>query len=99
MSERQTWAALKAARPDTPERRAGYERTRRAHELGAKVRELRESQGLTQLELAQRMKSTQSVVARLELGGAQPRFEMLERVARALGQDLVIEFRDQRRSA
>ena len=93
MSQRNTWQALKARRPDTPERRAGYERARRAHELGAKVRAMREARGISQSDLAQRMGTTQSVIARLELGGVEPRFDTLERVGAALDMDLVIDFR------
>ena len=93
MSQRNTWQALKARRPDTPERRAGYERARRAHELGAKVRAMREARGISQSELAQRMGTTQSVIARLELGGVEPRFDTLERVGAALDMDLVVDFR------
>jgi ribosome-binding protein aMBF1 (putative translation factor) len=93
MSERQTWSAIKQQRPDTPERRAGYERARRAHELGAKVRQLREQRGISQAELARRMGTTQSMIARLELGGVEPRLDTLDRVSAALDADVVIEFR------
>ena len=61
--------------------------------MGRKVRELREARGLSQKELAQRMGTTQSVIARLELGGAEPRFQTLQRVARALDSDLVVDLR------
>lgn|SRR5579885_965569 len=91
MAERRAWSAIKAMRPDTPERRAGYERARLAHELGAKVRALREARGLSQAELAQRMGTTQSVIARLELGGAEPRFDTLRRVCAVLDADLTVE--------
>lgn len=90
MSERRSWTDIKASRADTPERRAGYERVRLAHELGARVRELREQQGLSQAELARRVGTTQSVIARLELGGAEPRFDTLRRIGAALDADLHI---------
>jgi transcriptional regulator with XRE-family HTH domain len=88
-----TWQESKARRPDTLERRAGYERARRAHEIGVRVRTLREACGITQTELAKRMGTSQSVIARLELGGAEPRIDLLDRVARALGHRALIEFR------
>ncbi len=91
MTERRTWSAIKAQRADTPERRAGYERARLAHELGAKVRALREARGLSQAELARRMGTTQSVIARLELGGAEPRLDTLRRVCAVLDADLTVE--------
>src|SRR5438132_8241039 len=93
MSERKPWSAIRAERSDTPERRASYARAKRAHELGAKVRELREARGLSQTQLAARMGTTQSVIARLELGGGGPRLETLQRVGAALDAELVLDFR------
>lgn len=93
MNERRPWSEIKAQRPDTAERRAGYEHAARAHELGVRVRTLREERGLSQAELARRMGTTQSVIARLELGGVEPRFDTLDRVATALDLDLIIDFR------
>ena len=81
-------------------RRAGYARAREAFALGAKVRALREECGVSQAELAQRMGTTQSVIARLEAGGAEPRFDTLRRVAEALGADVEVSFhRRERQSA
>jgi transcriptional regulator with XRE-family HTH domain len=48
------------------------------------VREIREAHGLSQGELAHRMGTTQSVVARLEAGGTRPTLRTLGRVAAAL---------------
>jgi ribosome-binding protein aMBF1 (putative translation factor) len=93
MSGNKTWRELRAERERSPDYRAAYDRARQAYEIGERVRELREARGLSQKDLAQRMGTTQSVVARLELGGAEPRFETLERVARALDSDLVVELR------
>lgn len=70
----------------------GYEAARAAFVLGDRVRKARESRGLTQSDLAARMGTTQSVVARLEGGGVEPRFDTLRRVADALGADLVVGF-------
>lgn len=56
------------------------------------VREARTAAGLTQAELARRMGTTQSAVARLEREGANPRLASLERAVRATGRhlDLVV---------
>jgi len=96
MSERQTWRALRATEAETPAYRAAYDRARRAQELGAKVRALREERGLSQAELARRMGWKQSALARLELGGAEPRLDTLDLVAAALDLDVVVEFRPHR---
>ena len=46
---------------------------------------LRDRAGLTQAELARRMGTTQSSIARIESGGSLPTVEMLARLARAMG--------------
>ena len=48
--------------------------------------------GLTQQEVAQRMKTTQAVIARLESGGSMPSTRTLERFAKATGSRLRITF-------
>ena len=52
-----------------------------------------EQQGISQAELARRMGTRQPAVARLEAGGVDPTLDTLERVSRALGVDLIVEFR------
>ena len=93
--QRTSWKDLKASRPDTPERRAGYERAYKAQQLGAQVRALREARGVSQEELARRIGASQSAIARLELGGAEPRFDTLERIANALDAELLITLQPQ----
>jgi ribosome-binding protein aMBF1 (putative translation factor) len=48
--------------------------------------------GLTQEQLAQRMDTTQSVIARLESGRTRPSTQTLERLAAATGSRLKISF-------
>jgi len=91
MAKRATWDEIKGRRPMTPGQQEGYERARRAFALGAQMRELRAARGLTQAQLAERMGTTQSVVARLEAGDRVPTLVTLERVAAAL--DAVLEVR------
>ena len=54
------------------------------------LREARLLAGLTQFELATRIGSTQSVIARWESGGARPAFETLAGIAHACGFELSI---------
>lgn len=93
MSERKTWESVKAGRADTKARRAGYAEAKDAFELGARLRAERETRGLTQAELAERMGTTQPTVARLEAGGVTPSLDTLHRAAEALGLELVVDFR------
>ena len=54
--------------------------------------EARSRAGLTQGEVARRMKTTQAVIARLESGGSRPSTRTLERFAKATGSRLRITF-------
>jgi transcriptional regulator with XRE-family HTH domain len=75
-----------------PAARKGYEDARLAYELGRRVRDLREAHGLSQRQLAERVGTTQSVIARLEVGGTKPSLSTLERVAAALEASIDIRF-------
>ena len=48
--------------------------------------------GLTQAELAQLMRTTQSTIARLETGGRVPTLTTLEKLAEVTGQRLEVRF-------
>lgn len=54
------------------------------------LRAAREAAGLTQAEVAHRAGTTQSAVARAERPGANPRLETLQRMARAMGREVVL---------
>jgi transcriptional regulator with XRE-family HTH domain len=58
--------------------------------LGERIRVLREANGISQAELARRIGSTQPSIARLEAGRVSPTLETLDRVAAALGAELVV---------
>ena len=60
--------------------------------LARAVIEARVTAGLTQEQLAQRMDTTQSVIARLESGRTRPSTQTLERLAVATGTRLKISF-------
>lgn len=63
-----TWREVRAARP-LDERRVDEHRARMDAEVRAhRLREVREEQGLTQVELAERMHVTQPTVSQLEGG-------------------------------
>ena len=71
-----------------PDYREAYEQLGPEYEVARALIETRTRAGLTQAELAARMKTTQSAVARLESG----RRWTLEKVARATGTRLRIQF-------
>jgi transcriptional regulator with XRE-family HTH domain len=59
--------------------------------LCAAVRRLREGTGWSQTQLAREAGMTQSAVARFEAGGSIPTLPVLQRLARALDADLVVQ--------
>jgi transcriptional regulator with XRE-family HTH domain len=64
--------------------------------LGQLIYDLRTEAGFSQRELAERMRTTQSVISRLEEGGgARNRIDTLARVAIALDRHLVVSFPEQ----
>ena len=75
-----------------PDYRAAYEKLGPEFEFAHSLIEARTRAGITQSELAKRMNTTQSVVARLESGRAHPSTKTLERIAQATGTQLRISF-------
>jgi UDP-N-acetylglucosamine 1-carboxyvinyltransferase len=57
--------------------------------IGKRIADLRETQGLTQKELAQKIHTTQSAIARLESGKQNISAEMLKKIGHALGKNLI----------
>jgi ribosome-binding protein aMBF1 (putative translation factor) len=76
----------------SPEYRKAHEAMAPELELARAVIEARVTAGLTQEQLAQRMDTTQSVIARLESGRTRPSTQTLERLAAATGTRLKISF-------
>ena len=74
--------------------RAAYEELAPEFELARTLIEARTRAGLSQAQLAKRMKTTQSVIARMESGRVRPSTKTLERVARATGTRLKISFEE-----
>ena len=72
--------------------RKAYDALEPEFALAQAVIEARAAADLTQRQLAQRMETTQSVIARLEGGRARPSTQTLERLAAATGTRLRISF-------
>ena len=75
-----------------PKYRREYQALEEEFSLTVAMIEARSRAGMTQEQLARRMKTTQAVVARLEGGGSRPSTRTLERYARATGNRLRITF-------
>ena len=75
-----------------PAYRREYAALEEEFSLTAALIEARARAGLTQAQVAQRMKTTQAVIARLEGGGSKPSTRTLEKYAQATGSRLRISF-------
>lgn len=75
-----------------PEYRKEYDALEEEFALIAAVAKARLRSGLSQAELARRMKTTQSTIARLESGRGKPSTRTLSRFAKATGHRLKISF-------
>lgn len=58
--------------------------------IGKRVADMREAAGLTQAELAKKLKTTQSAVARLESGTQNVSTDTLKKISKALGRNLLM---------
>jgi len=83
---------LKARLLKDSEVRREYDALEEEFALIAAVAKARARAGLSQAQLAKRMKTTQSVIARLESGRATPSTRTLSRFAKATGHRLKISF-------
>lgn len=88
MTTRTKWTEIN--RPDSAAARAAVHDEERVSPFRELVFRLRTEAGLTQAELAQRMGTAQSAIARIEGGGSRPTLETLERLAAAVGKEFVV---------
>ena len=75
-----------------PDYRKVYDDLGPEFELTRSLIQARIAAGLTQAQLAERMETTQSVIARLESGRAHPSTRTLEKIAASTGTRLRISF-------
>jgi HTH-type transcriptional regulator / antitoxin HipB len=89
-TEHRSYEQIARRRRGSAQFREGYEEARRAFLIGQAVRERRLALGLSQTEVAARAGMTQPALSRLEAGGAVPTIPVLERIAIALGAELIV---------
>jgi transcriptional regulator with XRE-family HTH domain len=76
-----------------PKYRKAYEALEGEFAVARAVIAARNRAGLTQIELARKMGTTQPAVARMEGGRVQPSLRTLQRLAEATGSKLTIRFK------
>lgn len=69
-----------------------YENLDVLYNIKSQIIKLREEQGISQKELAQKIGTKQSAISRLENDDYNPSVELLDKVAHALGKKLDIRF-------
>lgn len=87
-----TLKELKAQSFKSPKVRAAYDQLADEYALAAALIDARMKAKLTQSELAKRMGTTQSAIARLESGRAMPSGATLLKFAKAVRRTLRVEF-------
>lgn len=85
-----SWSALKAEWMKDQEFKKEYERLAPRYAIVSQLIEARAKKGLTQKELAQKVGTKQSAIARLEGGNVNPTLDFLEKIAEVLGCKLTI---------
>lgn len=70
-----------------------YENLKPRYQLVSQLIEARVKKGITQKELASRIGTKQSAIARLESGASNPSIAFLEKITSALGSKLMIQIK------
>ena len=94
-----SWQEVRTKRPPREDRVAEHRAAMDAEVRACRLREMREEQGLTQVELAERMHVTQPSVSALERGGIdRAGLATIRAYVEALGGtvDVIANFGDQR---
>jgi len=75
-----------------PEFKRYYDEYGRQLEIAYQILQLRKKKKMTQAELAKRIGTKQSNIARMEAGNQNFTIEILQRIASVLGKNLKVEF-------
>ncbi|MFH2085928.1 MAG: helix-turn-helix transcriptional regulator [bacterium] len=75
-----------------PTFRREWEKSETQYQLGKQIIEARMSRKYSQSELAKRAGTTQAVISRIESAYVSPSFQLINRIAQALGKTLKIRF-------
>jgi ribosome-binding protein aMBF1 (putative translation factor) len=89
-ADHSSYEQIARRRRDSTDYRQGYDEARRAFLIGQAVRGRRLALGLSQTQVAASAGMTQPALSRLEAGGAVPTIPVLERIAVALGAELIV---------
>lgn len=88
-----TWKSLKKELLKNKKVAEEYKKLAPRYQLISQLIESRLKKGLTQEQLAKRIGTKQSAIARLESGSSNPSMAFLEKIAEAIGLKLIIQVR------
>jgi len=86
------WKALKKELLINKEVAKEFKILKPRYQLISEIIELRRKKGLTQKDLAEKIGTKQTAIARIESGRINPTVNLLERIAMALNSRLIIRF-------
>jgi len=87
-----TWKEYKAELMKDPEFVKAWKEVELEYQIARAIIEARINRGITQKILAEKMKTKQSVISRLESGTTTPSLSLLKRLAAALDVPLTVQF-------
>lgn len=93
------WKEYKKRRPLRGEVKEAYDETHEAMGVGYLILKARAATGLTQAQLAKKVGTSQSTVARWESGAQVPSVRTLMKVAKATGYELAVGLRTAKKTA
>ena len=93
MAELRKWKQARNELLSDPETAKEYEELRPQYEVISQIIKVRDEQGITQQEQAERTGIRQSNISRFEGGNYNPSLAFLSRIAKGLGMELHIELR------
>lgn len=87
------WKDLKQELLKNIEVKKEYDRLKPKYALIAQLIDARIKEGISQKELAEKIGTKQSAIARLESGNANPSMAFLEKIALAMGRTLSVQIK------
>ncbi len=88
-----SWKDFRKELLSNPEVKKEYDRLAPRYAIISKIIAARIKKGITQKELAEKIGTKQSAIARLESGDTNPTYAMLEKIASALGYEVSFQLR------
>lgn len=87
------WEDLEKELLADPKTRKEYDKLAPRYAIISALISARTEKGLTQKELAQKIGTKQSAIARLESGNVNPSLEFLQKIAQVMGYQLTIQLK------